>query len=109
MANDVTNSNGRVTVEEIIHRDSVFRYQLLDRLRSDCEYYLNYGNRHPKSLWADVPNPEEDVSVSLCAKITHLILKKMCIETYQTTELRLQNNIFLINFARRKILNIKII
>ena len=52
MANDVTNSNGRVTVDEVIHRDSVFRYQLLDRLRSDCEYYLNYGNRHPKSLWA---------------------------------------------------------
>ena len=52
MANDVTNSNGRVTVDEVIYRDSVFRYQLLDRLRSDCEYYLNYDNRHPKSLWA---------------------------------------------------------
>lgn len=52
MANDVTNSNGRVTVEEVIHWDSVFRYQLLGRLQSDCEYYLNYGNRHPKSLWA---------------------------------------------------------
>ena len=50
MANDVTNSNGRVTVDEVIHRDSVFRYQLLGRLQSDCEYYLNYGNRHPKSL-----------------------------------------------------------
>ena len=48
MANDVTNSNGRVTADEVIHKDSVFRYQLLDRLRSDCEYYLNYGNRHPK-------------------------------------------------------------
>ena len=52
MTNDVTNSNGRVTVDEVIHRDSVFRYQLLGRLQSDCEYYLNYGNRHPKSLWA---------------------------------------------------------
>ena len=52
MANDVTNSNGRVTADEVIHKDSVFKYQLLDRLRSDCEYYLNYGNRHPKSLWA---------------------------------------------------------
>ena len=51
MTNDVTNSNGRVTVDEVIHRDSVFRYHLLDRLRSDCEY-LNYGNRHPKTLWA---------------------------------------------------------
>ena len=59
MTNDVTNSNGRVTVDEVIHRDSVFRYQLLDRLRSDCEYYLNYGNRHPKTLWAgDGEKPE---------------------------------------------------
>ena len=38
MTNDVTNSNGRVTVDEVIHRDSVFRYQLLDRLRSDCVF-----------------------------------------------------------------------
>ena len=40
MTNDVTNSNGRVTVDEVIHRDSVFRYQLLDRLRSDCDEKL---------------------------------------------------------------------
>ena len=52
MTNDVTNSNGRVTVDEVIHRDSVFRYQLLDRSRSDCEYYLNYGDRHTKTLRA---------------------------------------------------------
>ena len=58
MTNDVTNSNGRVTVDEVIHRDSVFRYQLLDRLRSDCEYYLNYGNRHPNTLWAGDEKPE---------------------------------------------------
>ena len=31
--------------------EGVYRI-LTDRLRSDCEYYLNYGNRHPKSLWA---------------------------------------------------------
>jgi len=29
-----------------------FDYALLDRLRSDCEYYLGYGNRHNKHLWA---------------------------------------------------------
>ena len=28
-------------------------YMLLSRLKSDCEYYLNYGNRDPKHcLWA---------------------------------------------------------
>lgn len=26
---------------------------LLDRLRNDCEYYLNYGNRNVKHLWAE--------------------------------------------------------
>ena len=28
------------------------QYMLLDRLRSDCEYYLGNGNRNPKHLWA---------------------------------------------------------
>lgn len=30
-----------------------FRYQLLDRLRQDCEYYLGYGNRSKNALWAE--------------------------------------------------------
>lgn len=30
-----------------------FNYMLLDRLKSDCEYYLIYGGRNAKrSLWA---------------------------------------------------------
>lgn len=28
-----------------------FNYMMLDRLRADCEYYLN-GNRNAKHLWA---------------------------------------------------------
>lgn len=27
-------------------------YQLLGRLKMDCEYFLGYGNRHEKHLWA---------------------------------------------------------
>jgi hypothetical protein len=27
-------------------------YQLLGRLQMDCEYYLGYGNRNAKRLWA---------------------------------------------------------
>lgn len=27
-------------------------YQLLDRLKQDCEYYLNAGNHNPNNLWA---------------------------------------------------------
>lgn len=29
-----------------------FNYMLLGRLKSDCEYYLGYGGRNAKSLWA---------------------------------------------------------
>ena len=28
-----------------------FQYQLLDRCRADCEYYLSYGNRQEQYLW----------------------------------------------------------
>jgi hypothetical protein len=27
-----------------------FQYQMLDRMRSDCDYYLGYGNRYPGHL-----------------------------------------------------------
>lgn len=29
-----------------------FRYQLLSRMKQDCEYYLGYGGRNAKQLWA---------------------------------------------------------
>ena len=32
--------------------DDTFNYMMLDRLKSDCEYYLCYGGRNAKSLWA---------------------------------------------------------
>ena len=37
---------------EILNQDKEFKYQLLDRMRSDCEYYLGYGNEDAKCLWA---------------------------------------------------------
>lgn len=36
-----------------------FNYQLLDRLRIDCEYYLGNGNRNVKHLWAN--NEKEQI------------------------------------------------
>lgn len=33
-------------------RDYSFEYQLLDRLRTDCEYFLGAGGRSEKHLWA---------------------------------------------------------
>lgn len=38
---------------EILQKDDKFRYRLLSRMKSDCEYYLGNGGRHPKHLWAD--------------------------------------------------------
>lgn len=38
--------------EEILNQDKEFKYKLLDRMRSDCEYYLSYGNKDAKYLWA---------------------------------------------------------
>jgi len=31
-------------------REKRFQYQMLDRLRSDCDYYLGYGRRNPQRL-----------------------------------------------------------
>lgn len=47
-----TNPNGGMTVDEVIQHDLRFRYMLLGRLQADCEYYLGYGNRNPRRLWA---------------------------------------------------------
>lgn len=34
------------------NREQRFNYMLLSRLQSDCDYYLGYGNRNAKQLWA---------------------------------------------------------
>lgn len=60
-----TTPNGRMTDDDIMQRDSRFRYMLLSRLQSDCEYYLNYGNRHPKCLWAGNEERQIDFMIKL--------------------------------------------
>jgi len=39
-------------MKDILKHDEKFRYQLLGRMESDCKYFLGYGNRHEKDLWA---------------------------------------------------------
>lgn len=39
-------------LEEILKKDDHFKYQLLGRMQQDCKYYLTYGNKNPKHLWA---------------------------------------------------------
>ena len=40
------------TVRQLLSRDDSFRYQMLDRLRVDCNYFLGHGGRYEGSLWA---------------------------------------------------------
>lgn len=39
-------------IEQVVTEQEKFNYQLLDRLKSDCKYYLGYGNLNKKHLWA---------------------------------------------------------
>ncbi len=39
-------------INEILDHDSQFRYMLLSRMQSDCDYYLGNGSHHSKHLWA---------------------------------------------------------
>ena len=48
------------TIPETKPRDYSFEYQLLDRLRSDCDYYLGVGVRANKHLWAGTPEGQID-------------------------------------------------
>ena len=36
-----------------------FNYQMLSRLQTDCDYWLGYGNKCDKHLWAG--NPQEQI------------------------------------------------
>lgn len=39
-------------LSDMLKHDEKFRYRMLDRMRCDCDYYLGYGNRQAKHLWA---------------------------------------------------------
>lgn len=39
------------TMPEQIDPEKKFNYQMLSRLQSDCEYYLNFGNRSKSRLY----------------------------------------------------------
>lgn len=60
-----TTPNGRMTDDDIMQRDSRFRYMLLSRLQSDCEYYLGFGNRNTKRLWAGNEKRQIDFMIKL--------------------------------------------
>lgn len=50
---------------DILNRDDLFRYQMLGRLQGDCNYYLGYGNRNPRVLWAQDAKSQIDLMKAL--------------------------------------------
>lgn len=40
------------SIEDLLKEPKDFKYQLLDRLKQDCEYYLGNGNKNAKYLWS---------------------------------------------------------
>jgi len=49
----------------ILNNTKDFRYQLLSRLKMDCEYYLNYGNKSVRQLWAGTEKEQIETMISL--------------------------------------------
>ena len=61
-----------MTISEILGKNACFRYQLHSRMKSDCEYYLSYGNRLRKYLWAD----DEEEQIALMKALWHSFSEK---------------------------------
>lgn len=38
-------------INKYVENPNSFNYQMLDRLKSDCDYYLGYGNRNKNQLY----------------------------------------------------------
>ena len=54
--------NIKTTVDKIFSSgDEGYPYAMLDRMRSDCEYYLGYGNRSSKYLWGEEPKQHIEI------------------------------------------------
>lgn len=51
---EITGTEGEPTKTE------KYNYQMLSRLKMDCDYYLGYGNRNAKRLWADTEEEHID-------------------------------------------------
>jgi hypothetical protein len=51
------------TLEWVLSRPEEFRYQLLDRMRQDCNYYLGNGQVYGNHLWAGNDNEEEHITI----------------------------------------------
>ena len=83
-------------LEQILQSENKFKYQLLSRMKQDCDYYLGCGDSFEKHLWAQ--NKTEQIetmksiwnSFSQDEKPEWLTLKEL--QTYEKEMLDLQQN-----------------
>lgn len=54
-----------VIVQKPPDRKKQFQYMMLGRWKSDCDFYLGYGNRNPNRLCADTPQEHIDAMKKL--------------------------------------------
>ena len=52
-------------IEDWLKKDKSFKYLMLGRLASDCEYYLGYGDRHAGRLWAKDEGKQIELMIAL--------------------------------------------
>ena len=58
-------NNAEFEKEIVMKNDEKFRYMLLDRMKTDCEYYLGNGNRNKEKLWSRDENDHIKNMISL--------------------------------------------
>ena len=64
--------------------DKKFQFQLLDRMRQDCEYFLGNGNRHEKFLWAGNVDDQIKAMRDLQSRLNPEWLSKEDIDRYES-------------------------
>lgn len=61
-----------MTLSKLVAYDETMKYQLIDRMRLDCDYYLEGGNRHNKYLWAN----DEKEQIEIMFLLYHSVKSK---------------------------------
>lgn len=65
-------------------QDKKFQFQLLDRMRQDCEYFLGNGNRQEKFLWAGNVDDQIKAMRDLQSRLNPEWLSKEDIDRYES-------------------------
>lgn len=83
-----------------------FLYQMLDRLKTDCEYFLGHGNGLEKYLWASTV----DNQISAMKEIYNKLKEKpewLTLEQINTYEIEMKDKLNSINLKTKKTRNKK--